>query len=509
MPTTNDTPGQPLREDRPTGDDGSGVRSTLKILVPLGLLVVVVFGITFLFLYTPTDTPDPEINPGLNPSGERPLRFFTSARQFDPRPVWDPTNLPQVSLQDHYFPGYFEKNAEARTAFWFENRNPKPVSMQLKNVSCAACSGGSLAPIPAESARDLLQMFAVTGLPQGLVSPLPIGVAGTWADTVPRLQWQSHKFATNDWTFTVPAADPSNPWAPTQWGILDLNFGTGGKTQLDATFGSQVHESKQYAEDKLNINFQVVNAFDVIPYAIDVGGLKATDDSPSQTKEFFVYSATRGPGTAVGDLPPPACTIRMPGGAGESGKLITVETPVPLSPAECERLAERVAPPSAGGRMRVTAAYRVTVRITPKAGDDRLDIGLLDREIWVTVAVSGTNERQVRLKGTVSGDVWLSDAKEVAVGSFKGEEGGSGSVRIVTERPGVELAVVPGESRPDFLDVSLQKLPDDPDRGYYQLTVRVPPKRQFGTIQNGLVVLEIKGPKPQRIRIPVTGKGGF
>jgi hypothetical protein len=73
----------------------------------------------------------------------------------------------------------------------------------------------------------------------------------------------------------------------------------------------------------------------------------------------------------------------------------------------------------------------------------------------------------------------------------------------------MELAVVADQCRPDFLDVSLKKLPDDPDRGYYQLTVKVPPKRQYGTIVNGLVVLELKGPKPQRIRIPVTGQGGF
>jgi hypothetical protein len=477
------------------------MKSMLKTLVPLVVLVGVVFGITLLFLYRPPEDPGPNPVDPVSKGGSAPLRFFTSTRHFDPK---------SDNLQDRFFTGYFEKNAKEnkeKTSFWFENRNDKPVAMQLRGVSCSACSSGSLAPIPPEAVRNLLQTLAVTSLPQGLATPLPIGMAGPWADIVPKLQWQSHKFETTDWTFTVPAAVPDDRWSPSQWGILELNFGTGGKTQLEALFASQVQGTNQYSEDKFLIAFQVVNPFDVAPTVLDVGEMKA-DDKP-QSREFLVYSATRGPGTVVGELPVPAFRILMPGGAGEPGKLITIETPVPLSPAECERLADRVSGSESSVKARVTGAFRVPVRITPEAGGDRLDIGLLEREIWVTVPGTGAAERQVRVNGKVRGSVSLSDAKEVALGTFKGEEGRTRSDRITTDRPGMDLAVVPGECRPDFLEVSLKKLPDDPDRGYYQLTVKVPPKRQFGSILNGLVVLEIKGPKPQRIRIPVTGKGEF
>jgi hypothetical protein len=481
------------------------MKSTLKILVPLIVLVGVVFGVTLLVLYKPSEPTDRGPNPVPQANTRPPLRFFTSARQYDPRSVWG-SPLPPVSLQDQLFPGFFEKNAEAKTTFWFENRNDKPVSMQLRGVSCAACSGGSLAPIPPEAARNLLQMLAVTSLPQGLASPLPIGMAGPWADTVPKLQWQSHKFATTDWTFTIPPADDKDGWSP-QWGILELNFGTGGKNQLTADFASQVQGTNQYSEDKFYIAFLVVNAFDLNPHILDAGSM--TETSKPRTLEFIVYSSTRGPGTGEGDLPPPVCQIRMPGGAGDPGKFVTIETPVPLTPAECEVMAERVSK-AAEQKVRVSAAYRVPVRITPEAGGDRLDIGLLEREIWVTApGIPGAAERQVRVKGTVSGSVWLSDGKEVALGKFKGEDGRTKLAGITTDRPGMELAVIPGESRPDFLQVSLTKLPDASDRGYYQLSVKVPPKQQFGAIQNGLVVLEIKGPKPQRIRIPVTGNGEF
>lgn len=476
------------------------MKSTLKILVPLVVLVGVVFGVTLLTLYkqpddtkTPGDGKDPDRS-----TGAAPLRFFTSTRQ------WEPTS---ENLSNRYFPGFFEKGTEAKTAFWFDNPNDRAVVVQLKGVSCSACSGGSLAPIPPEAVRNMLQMLAVTSLPLGLAPAPPVGMAGAWAHTRSTLEWQSHKFAATDWHFKVPAANPDDRWSRTQWGIMELNFSTGGKQSLDVTFGSQIVETSQYAEDKFVINFGVVNPFEVHPGAIDVG--EFTETSRPQTPEFLVLSSTRGPGTALGELPPPACAIRMPGGAGDPGKLVTVEKPIPIPPDVCEALAEKLSPAGGAGKLKITSGYRVPVRITPEAGGDRLDIGLLEREIWVTVGVPGAAERQVRLRGVVRGGVWVSEGKEVVLGTFKGRRGQEKSVRLTTEKPGMDLAVVAGQCEPDFLDVALKKLPDDPDRGYYQLTVKVPPERKYGPIVNGLVVLEIKGPKPQRIRIPVTGNGEF
>ena len=54
MAISNDAPGQPIRGDAPP-DAGGGLGSTLKILVPLVVLVGVVFGITFLVLHKPSD----------------------------------------------------------------------------------------------------------------------------------------------------------------------------------------------------------------------------------------------------------------------------------------------------------------------------------------------------------------------------------------------------------------------------------------------------------------------
>ncbi len=56
------------------------------------------------------------------------------------------------------------------------------------------------------------------------------------------------------------------------------------------------------------------------------------------------------------------------------------------------------------------------------------------------------------------------------------------------------------------MKVEFEKLPPSSDRGYYSLKVTVPKGQQLGT-WNGVIVLELKGPTPQRIRIPVRGKG--
>ena len=100
---------------------------------------------------------------------EPPLRFFTSTRK------WDPDS---DSLDDQVFTGFFEKDSKGSAEYWFENRNESPVAVQLKSVSCSSCSDGWLAPLPPETTRGILQMSAISCLPMGPISFLPVGMAG-------------------------------------------------------------------------------------------------------------------------------------------------------------------------------------------------------------------------------------------------------------------------------------------------------------------------------------------
>ena len=74
------------------------------------------------------------------------------------------------------------------------------------------------------------------------------------------------------------------------------------------------------------------------------------------------------------------------------------------------------------------------------------------------------------------------------------------------------MLLVEKETKPNYLRVSLEKDPNPPagDRGYYKLNVRVQSTKENTSISpgtwSGEVVLEVKGQKAQRIRIPIKGR---
>lgn len=481
------------------------MKSLLRILVPLVILVVVVFGITYFSRYTPTDD-DGGGKTGTDGgvSGEPPLRFFTSGRRWDPR---------SESLPDRIFPGFYEPGeTQHKTAFWFENRNDAEIQIVLKGVSCSACSGSELASLPPDTTRLLLQMTAVSALPQGLVSGLPVGMAAPAAAIEDsRLTWKSYTFfdlpEAAAAKFEVPAAVKGDGWTP-QWGILRLTFKVrpDPKIPLTATFVTKVKDRPVAQEESFAIWFEPANAFEVAPPGIEIGELTAS--TPSRTFDFMVYSSTRGVGRDE-LLPPPATRIQVPnGGAVDAAGYVSVGTAVPLKPDELDRLAFELSS-AARKPVRVETAYRLPVIVNPQAGTAPPDIGLFERDVWL--ALPNAKERPIRIKGTVRGAVWLSDGTAIDLGSFKGKTGTAINYELTTERTGIELALVENECKPDRdkVKIALEKLPDRGERGYYKVRVTVEPGQVYGAIIDGVVVLEVKGPTPQRIRIPLKGRGDF
>jgi hypothetical protein len=133
--------------------------------------------------------------------------------------------------------------------------------------------------------------------------------------------------------------------------------------------------------------------------------------------------------------------------------------------------------------------------------------------VWVSVPGVVADPRPVKLRGVVTGGVWLSDAKEIDLGSFPSRQGVNKKFTVTAERADMELAVagvlVQDQPRTDVLKVALKKLPPLGDRGYYEIAVTVPPGAHTGELIRCFVLLEVKGPKPQRIRIPVKGRATF
>lgn len=512
-----------------------GLKSALKIAVPLVALVGVIFGVTLFSMYT-APTPEAEKTPGVGDTGptaaEPPLRFFSSARRWDPpslapeyrhlpnlAPSRDPSKeVPsEYSLQDRVFQGFYEPGPDTprRAAFWFENRNPRPVLMQLRGVSCGACSGGRVAAIPPELTKAYLQRSALAALPLGPFNAFGVGLADPAAEFA-KLDWNTQKFSEHpNALYKVPAAPAApDPWAP-QWGVLELTFTVAKdpRIPLTADFATQVEGTAQSGAHRFAIFFAPAEACAVSRPVIDAGEInQLTGDREYQ---FLVYSTTRGPGSEFGDLDAPVCTVQATPGL-DPGPFVAVTKVVRVPEGELFEVAQETA--KAGQFTNVRAAYRVTAALRPQVGDARLDIGALERTIFITV---GTATTAVRVTATVRGAVWLANNKpDIELPTFKGRLGTVHTTELVAESAGLDLAVVEDECKPRFFKYELTPKPDRGGQGYYELKVTVPATRQYGAIdRSAVVVLEVRPKKPagaapnapappgQRVRIPVRGFG--
>lgn len=506
-----------------------GGTSALKIVIPLGALVCVVFAITYLGETVPPDplgVPRPEGGPAPDAkSAEPPLRFYTSVRRYDP-PIPDapgfrglPLLAPSAAaapqpgdvfgyrLQDRTFQGFYEPGETLRrTQFWFENRNPAAVALLLQGVGCANCTGGSLANIPPDVTKSLFQNAALSALPVGAFNAFSLGMTEPAARLHKELDWNRTTFESRNARFVVPRAPaPPDKWAPWQLGILELNFKVkpGGRMPLDADFSTQVEGTQQFGAHRFAMFFEVSSAAEASRTAIEVGEL----DELAGTREFefLVFSNTRGPGSEFGDLDLKLADIAVltPSGARDESKFFEVTKMVRFSSDELNEMTERLFR-ELKKPVNVRSAYRVTLSVRPKVGDARLDIGFVERSLVLT---SGTATQSLRLTATVRGQVWLDDNRTgVALPTFSGSKGLEHG-QIVKTVKGADVRVLRDDSTPAKYGYALEKLPDAGTEGRYRLKISIP-SGTFGQVK-GEVVLEVQGPQPQKVRIPITGAATF
>jgi hypothetical protein len=496
----------------------------LKIAVPLVALVGVVFGVVFVTQNVPTPPEDkgPKNTKG-TPTNEPPLRFFSDERKWDPPELSGSyRELPMIApsakktewasaLPNRLFQGVYEQDpgTPRSVQFWFENRNPSSVTLQLKGVSCTSCSRGTLIVIPPQVTKDLQHCSALAALPIGPFNPCGVGLALPLAELkeLPRtmIEFKDDPNA----TYLVPAANNTDGWSP-QWGILELGFkvfGNPGSAQkpLDALFAAVVDNTGRDGAPKFRISFDVAHPCEVSRSTIDLGRL----DQLSTDKEFgfLVFSSARGPGSEFGDLvvSKKDFAVRGPGGTPDTAGFVEIQKVERVPEAELAEIESNLADVRSRF-VRVRTAYKVYVVVRPKVGEHRMEIGAIDRSISVT---AGGATHQVRLQGLVRGAVWLDgDRNEIDLAEFKGRDGTKEQADLITEKTGIELALVKSECTPDYYTYELVKQPDRGSQGHYKLLITVPPGKQFGRVR-GEAVVEVKGPTPQRIRIPVRSSAGF
>jgi hypothetical protein len=491
---------------------GSSSGSPLKVLLPIFLLVAVVFGVTLIAQYAPKTIEDDTKGSSKRGDGKAdPLRFGSGARKWDP--VLNPD--PKFSnLSDWSFPGFYEVGTKNSASFWIENRNPAPVIMKLARARFTNGSSiyrGKLAVIPPDVADRLIMSSIISGFPQGLVSALPLSVVGSSSSLAPeRLDWQDFEYSEKSLVeYKVPAAPSANQLFPYQWGILNLQFDvtTSGPKGLEIAYAVKVEGEDSFELANLAIVLEAIDPFEVATKLIGIGEWK--DSSDPRTFDFYVFSSTRGPNilgpTNRGDLVPPTVEVKMPGGSGPPGPFVTVGPPERVPESELGRVSEEVNQ-SLKKTLRIESAYRYTITVKPMVGEDRADIGLLEREI--ILSIPGMTERKsIRVKGMVKGTAWLdNDRTDIDLPIYRDSEGIEQTIRILTEDRNAAMELLRAECGPKFLDLQLKKLPSSIDRGYYELKVRIPKNSQTGS-WSGSIILELKGPRHQRMVIPIRGAG--
>jgi hypothetical protein len=114
----------------------------------------------------------------------------------------------------------------------------------------------------------------------------------------------------------------------------------------------------------------------------------------------------------------------------------------------------------------------------------------------------------VLVRAVVRGTVWLPEGSAYDLGAFKARDGVTNhKFELVTDRPDIKVKVVDGQQFPEFVQVTLEEQKPSGGKGQYKVHIHIPPNKQVGPITNGVVVFEIVGPNPQRIRIPLKGRG--
>ena len=468
------------------------MRSTLKIAVPIVLVFGVVFAVTVI---KKLDTSSP-----LNGDGgdgtpvDVPLQSAYTSIRYDPESAY---------VWDRHFDGFHEVSDEAHpVSFWFKNRNTSPMHVRILGRSCGSCTSAHIAHVPPDAldklvAKTAAGLFPVSAFPvPDLLTAIAVGEMNS------ELKWHKYDFPLSlsqpTAPYTVPAAaDDDHP----TWAVVKLAItvnGIGPVTRY-AQLGMQTENMPVEAEQSLAVSFQGINPFEVAPDTKDVGSLP--EGTSPQTFDIIYFSATR----SQSGLPPPGILV------DSNAPFIDVRDPVPMTEAERTAFAQTMAKDERGGVVPVRGAYRIPVTVSRALPDGREpDIGPFEAGINIS-GPGASGSRRVTVKGVMTGVIALASGDDLKIGKngqWDVKYGTTTRTRLASDRPGLEVEVVPEETTPGFLDVSLGPVEVKSDRRYWPMTIVVPANTGFGPLpRDAAIVLRTKGPNPITVRIPVEGRG--
>ena len=479
----------------------SGLKTALLLLALGGM----VFGVTVIGSYTGGFKPPPEGDIG-GGGGETavitgpPLEFSLTEVAY--RPDSD-------DLLVRAYPGFFEVSPELNyQSFWFKQPHPKPVRVSVRGRSCTACTSARVGTLPADPLADYVKQVKEGKVPPpfGSAEAITASLLAAGVSTNSQIKWEELDFDHKEKVVTLPAASPERPLV----GLVQMIYKVTvqGQKRLDAGLAADVQDGPS-APYRLSVTSFGMPAFRLLPTdgKIPLGDLP--EGMAPRTVEVVCWSSTRRRTGSGNILPPPTAAVVPPSPFFEIG------TPVPVPDADLSRVAAALEMDKL--QPQVLSAYLVPVTIhrtrpasAPPTAPPEPDIGPFERQ--VAFAVPGEQSTQVvALSGTVTGLVSLPADKAIDLKSFTGQTGcPAKSFELVSDRPGLKLAVAAAECKPKYVTVKLGEPEDRNGRRYWTLSVAVPP----GVCQeifpaDSVVVLTADtgdGP-PRKVKMPLKGQG--
>lgn len=470
--------------------------NSLKFALPVGLLVVVVFGATIISMNVGNQGTTGGSSGEFVPSGP-PLYFTHEAIGYDPTSE----DMVLRTFQGFYEPG----GPKVLIPFWFKNPHPVPVVIAAIGRSCTSCSTVRVATFSNADVDTFAQRTTVGCLLASPIGPPSLLTALSALALVGSATNQDFNFDRPDDTITVPAA--TNATTPT-WGMLILGVDvTGiGPKQLRADFSFTAGKTPT-----VNKSFVVTVAgvapFEVVPKQVKFDDLP--EGAEPQSKELFYWSSTRGmpaPGReAWPTLSPPNVSL------SGTDPFFKIGAPIPFSE---EQLARAPVQQGQGGApVRVLSGYRIPITIlrsvpgTQPGTTLEPDIGPYERTIGIT-SPGTVASQSVKVQANMTGLVSLrGTALSVDLGSFR-ESGTRVKASLITDRKDITLEPLPDETKPSYLNVTLLPKNVEGGRTYWPFEIEIKPGVLSGELPlDSVIVFKITTPTGLRkVRVPVKGR---
>jgi hypothetical protein len=404
------------------------------------------------------------------------------------------------------YPGFFEVNADLHTmSFWFRQPHKRAVKTAVRGRSCTACTSARIGTLPADPLAEYVKLVKAGTLPPplGPAEAITLALAAAGAVVEKQIAWQDFDFDHPDKGVTLPPAGD----APVA-GVFQMIYRVTapGVKKLDAYLGAEFDGGAGGTVQAFSVNSLGMPPFRLVP----VDGKLAVGDVPEgaapRQLEVVCWSATRA------TMPPPAAAV------SPRDPFVRLGTPVPVPPAGLAVIAQSLEQAGEQGKVKppVRSAYRVPVTIhrtkpadAPANTPPEPDVGPFERTLAFTIP--GEQQAQtLALTGTVTGLVALTDGRTIDLQSFPGATGlPEKAYQLVSDRPGLKLAVATADCRPKYVTVKLGDPEDRGGRRFWPLKLSVAPGvalEEFPATSAVVLTADTGDGVARKVKIPLKGR---